>query len=396
MANSYLKLDERRALKDGTYPVKIEVGHGKELRIATGVYLRKDQWDATAKTATNKRIASLLATILMRVKNTIIELKESGRFYKMSNAQLRAALTTDYQTDTKVRFLDVGKAFLKIKEGKRTRELYEATFKKIREFDEMVTMETIRPTWLKEFSIFLGGSVNGRAIHLRNIRAVFNYALDEEITQNYPFRKFKIPREETRKRSLSIEDLRALKNLDGLTKQEEEYRDMFMLIFYLIGINVVDLAGLTAEKLVNGRIEYKRAKTGRLYSIKVEPEAMAIIERYRGERKLLAPFERYTNYRDYNHRFDDALKKLGPAIGKHRNGVVKRTPINADLSSYWARHTWATVAASIDVPNETIAAGLGHSYGNRTTAIYIAYDSRKVDEANRRIIDYLMQGDTKE
>ena len=50
--------------------------------------------------------------------------------------------------------------------------------------------------------------------------------------------------------------------------------------------------------------------------------------------------------------------------------------------------------SSIDIPNETIAASLGHAYGNRTTAIYIAYDSWKVDEANGRIIEYLAQGDS--
>lgn len=390
MAKCYLKLDKRRALRDGTYPVKIVVtGNGKELRLDTGVSVKEDGWNPSTRNAVNRRTASLLSTLLTRVESTVLDLRERGVFDKLTTAQLRKALTAEGPASPQRAFLEVCEQFLRLKTGKRTREIYEATMKKVTAFDPEVTMEGITPNWLREFSVFLGGSVNGRAIHLRNIRAVCNYALDEELTQNYPFRKFKIPREETRKRSLPVDDLRALIALDDLTPQEEEYRDMFLLIFYLVGINIADLAALTHDSLVDGRIEYRRAKTGRLYSIKVEPEAQAIIDKYQGEQHLLSPFDRYSSYRDYNHRLNDALKKLGPVNGKHRNGVLTREPINPELSTYWARHSWATIAASLDIPNETIAAALGHSYGNKVTAIYINFDSKKIDRANRKVINHL-------
>lgn len=389
MAKTYLRLDTRRALKDGTYPVKIVVGYGTHLMLDTGVSCREDEWNPLVGNVDRRREASLLTALLTRVTNTILDLRERGRFSKLTPAQLRQVLTSDEPAKTGATFLDTAEAFLKTKEGERTKQLYRATMKKVSEFDASVTMDDIKPNWLREFSVFLGGAVNGRSIHLRNIRAVCNYALDEELTQNYPFRKFKIPREETRKRSLPLTDLMALMRLHDLTPQEEEYRDMFMLTFYLIGINTVDMSKLTHASIVDGRLEYRRAKTGKLYSVKIEPEAQELLDKYKGEKKLLSPFERYANYRDYNHRMDDALKKLGPVCGKHRNGVLKREPVNPELSIYWARHTWATVAAGIDVPNETIAAALGHSFGNRTTAIYINFDLRKVDEANRKVIDYI-------
>ena len=386
----YLKLDTRRALKDGTYPVKIVVtGNSKELRLDTGVSVKEDGWNPTTRNAANRRTASLLSTLLTRAESTVLDLRERGVFDKLTTAQLRKALTAEGPASPQRTFLEVCEQFLRLKTGKRTREIYEATMKKVTAFDPEVTMEGITPNWLREFSVFLGGSVNGRAIHLRNIRAVCNYALDEELTQNYPFRKFKIPREETRKRSLPVDDLRALMALDDLTPQEEEYRDMFLLIFYLVGINIADLAALTHDSLVDGRIEYRRAKTGRLYSIKVEPEAQAIIDKYHGEQHLLSPFDRYSSYRDYNHRLNDALKKLGPVNGKHRNGVLTREPINPELSTYWARHSWATIAASLDIPNETIAAALGHSYGNKVTAIYINFDEKKIDAANRSVLNLI-------
>jgi integrase len=390
MAKCYLKLDTRRALKDGTYPVKIVVtGNSKELRLDTGVSVKEDGWNPTTRNAANRRTASLLSTLLTRAESTVLDLRERGVFDKLTTAQLRKALTAEGPASPQRTFLEVCEQFLHLKTGKRTREIYEATMKKVTAFDPEVTMGGITPNWLREFSVFLGGSVNGRAIHLRNIRAVCNYALDEELTQNYPFRKFKIPREETRKRSLPVDDLRALMALDDLTPQEEEYRDMFLLIFYLVGINIADLAALTHDSLVDGRIEYRRAKTGRLYSIKVEPEAQAIIDKYQGEQHLLSPFDRYSSYRDYNHSLNDALKKLGPVNGKHRNGVLTREPINPELSTYWARHSWATIAASLDIPNETIAAALGHSYGNKVTAIYINFDAKKIDRANRQVINHL-------
>lgn len=62
---------------------------------------------------------------------------------------------------------------------------------------------------------------------------------------------------------------------------------------------------------------------------------------------------------------------------------------------HYARHSWATIAASLDIPKETIAAALGHG-GNSVTDIYINFDQKKIDEANRKVIDYLNNHKIKE
>ena len=59
---------------------------------------------------------------------------------------------------------------------------------------------------------------------------------------------------------------------------------------------------------------------------------------------------------------------------------------------YIARHSWATIAAELDIPKETIAAALGHELGNPTTSIYIDFNMKKVDEPNRRVIDWVLYG----
>lgn len=242
-----------------------------------------------------------------------------------------------------------------------------------------------------EFEKFLertSPSANARAVHFRNIRAVFNDAIDDEVTTCYPFRKFKIKTQPTAKRSLSVESLRTLMDFP-VEEYQRKYRDIFVLMFYLCGINAVDLLNAKPDAIRNGRLEYIRAKTHKQYSVKIEPEAMEIIDRYRGKDYLLEIMDSRANYIDFLRRMDKALKQIGPMERHGLGGKKTRHPLFPDLSQYWCRHTWATIAAELDIPKETIAAGLGHG-GNTVTDIYIRFDLRKVDEANRRVIDYVL------
>lgn len=220
---------------------------------------------------------------------------------------------------------------------------------------------------------------------------MFNYAIDYDVTTAYPFRRFKIRPEETRKRSLTVDELRRLFDYP-VEEYAEIYRDMFKLIFLLIGINTVDLHGLKAVTK-DGRIEYKRAKTGKLYSINVEPEAMEIIEKYRGNTGLLSIADRWSDSRNFRHQCNKALQRIGQV---ERTGRGGKKIIDAEfegLTTYWARHSWATIAYELGISKDIIAQALGHSDGHDTTNIYIREDMRKVDEANRRVLDWVLYGD---
>lgn len=138
-------------------------------------------------------------------------------------------------------------------------------------------------------------SANGRAIHMRNLRAIFNDAINNDITTNYPFRKFKIRTEATCKRSYSIDIIRKILTSECKEEWQVKYLDFFKLTFYLIGINAIDLIHLDTYK--NGRIEYTRAKTHKHYTIKVEPEADELIKKYRGNKYLLNYMDSNSNYR---------------------------------------------------------------------------------------------------
>ena len=130
---------------------------------------------------------------------------------------------------------------------------------------------------------------------------------------------------------------------------------------------------------VDGRVDYHRAKTHRLYSIKVEPEAAALIEQYAGRERLVNFAEGCQDYRYFYRRLSGVLRVVGKRLGIE------------GLSTYWARHSWATIAAALEIPKETIAAALGHG-GHSVTDIYIDFDARKIDAANRLVLDAVFGG----
>jgi len=293
-------------------------------------------------------------------------------------------------------FLNWFRRFAESKSNRGTREIYEHTISRMLAFDNGLArrkFEDINLGWLTDFEAFCAktASKNARNIHLRNIRAVFNNAIDNEITSAYPFRRFKIRPEATRKRSLIVEELRQLISME-VEEYQQFYKDMFVLSFFLIGINAADLYALT-EVTKEGRIEYERAKTHRKYSIKVEPEAMEIIERYKGVKGLLCIADRWSDHRNFLHQLNKALHNMGDLKRIGRGGKKVRTPAFPELSSYWARHTWATIAYNdCGVTEDVIGQALGHASAHTTTSIYINRNARLVDVANRRVIDWVLYG----
>ena len=292
----------------------------------------------------------------------------------------------------KLLFVEQMAKFAQAKSSPGTAKLYRCTINKINSFDAKATFDTINEGWLMRFEKFCGQtmSINGMAIVFRNIRTVFNWARRNNLTDKYPFLNYSIKHEETRKRNVDVAKIRKLRDITCMTERITEYRDMWMLMLYLIGINGKDLFTAKNSQLVDGRLEYRRAKTGKLYSIKVEPEAMSIINRYRGKEYLLNVMERFNTYDEYMRRMDHALHDIGRKYTYANMGYDKKSmPLIPGLTTYYSRHSWASLAAEIDVTFEVISAALGHSIANPTTAIYINFNQRKVDEANRRVIDFI-------
>lgn len=402
MATTKFYLDTRRHIQGKPCQIRLSLClRGKTSFFTTGISVMPEQWDKITCTIVRHPQKLYLNAKLAKLKSdwdiAIMQLAEAGEAKKAkSPSELKKMILLHLDPESvpqkknsfQSRFLE----FAQSRNAPRTRERYIDTLKKIQAFDNTeLTFEEVDKKWLMRFEKFLeqtSPSANARAIHLRNIRAVFNDAIDDEVTMCYPFRKFKIKTQPTRKRSLTVEQLRTLHDYP-CEDYQTIYRDMFMLMFYLCGINAVDLFNARPDAVCNGRLEYVRAKTRKAYSIKITPEAMEIIDRYRGKDYLLNVMDNRGNYVDFLHRMDKAMKQIGPCERHGLGGKKTRHPLFPGLSQYWCRHTWATIAAELDIPKETIAAGLGHG-GNTVTDIYIRFDLRKVDEANRKIIDYVL------
>lgn len=398
-------LDTRRAVGDVPVSMMLSLtSHGKSALIPVGVKIAPSLWDKKAQSVKkcprkayfDKAISDryyAVQEMISKLSEDDEELMRRLTITEIKNIILER-LDGKERKDTGNGSFALGyKKFVETKQG-RTRQIYETTWKRICEFTdkaERLNFEDITAKWLNEFNGYMAKrspAQNARSIHLRDIRAVFNFAIDEEMTDLYPFRKFKIKSTPTMKRSLSADDIRMIATMPLLPWQEE-YRDVFMLIFYLIGINIVDLFSLTHENVQNGRIVYTRRKTKRIYSIKIEPEAQEILERRKGTTHLIDVADRYKDHTNFTSRFNKALKTFGTwEVDEHHKQKVRYKPYWDFLSSYWARHSWATIAYNdCNIPVDVISQALGHSMGNRVTMVYINSDSKKVDEANRKVIE---------
>lgn len=401
MARISLWLDNRRSSAQDLLPLRILIRANKSrVTLNLNIRLLPNQWDANKNEVVNHPEQKILNTTirckLAEIEKHVLEINALGQLSCMSASDIKKSyekkICPDSGNDDTFE-----KVFIRFaqKKQKSTRQLYEFTLSCIRKHfkhTDKLKFEDISPKWLDEFDAALAktsSSQNYRNIQLRNIRAVFNYAIDEEITTYYPFRKYKIKPVKTRKRSMKVEDLRRL--FDYPTEEYAEiYRDMFKLIFMLIGINTVDLHRLQ-EVTTEGRVEYCRAKTHRLYSIKVEPEAQVLIEKYRGKKGLLIIADRWTDHHNFRHQINKALQLIGEVERKGLGGKKERKPAFPEITTYWARHSWATIAAYLDIPKDTIAAALGHG-ADTVTDIYIDFDQRKVDIANRKVLDWVLYG----
>ena len=383
MATATVYLDKRRKRDDGTYPLKVSVAHhGRTALISLDIFLKREQWDARRRIVVNHMqkqfLNQFISSRLAEVTAALMRLSERGAFAGKTITQVRDLVLAEISPqeaecgDFSTRWKD----FTARHTNGRTRELYQSTLDLLELYCpelRTISFQDITRQWLEGFDAFLiarGNKANTRSIHLRNIRAVFNDAMDDGVAVTYPFRRL-VPKPEPKaKVVLSPMQLRMMFSAE-VPDHIHKYIDAFKLMFLLIGINTVDL--LTTARVVNGRVEYIRAKTHRPYSIKLEPEAEEIIKAWPSmDGHLIGIGDRLQRYRGITTRFNAALQSVIPGV-----------------TTYTARYSWATIAASLDIPKETIARALGHG-GHSVTDIYIDFDQKKVDEANRRVIDWVL------
>lgn len=370
----------------------------KSVQLLMDVRLYPEQWDGH-KVVKHPRAQMLNAQLSARKADIDCKLYEwqsegklKGKVAKEIKAMIERFLDGE-SGEVRVTWGDYYKKAAARRKGS-TYNIYMYTYERLMAWRDIhkIAIDEITPDLLRDFEAWMSQTMpspNSRAVHFDNIRAVCNDAIDDEVTQNYPFRKFKYRRMETSKRSLLLEELRTFLSWE-LEPHQVRYRDIFLLTILLRGINIIDLVNLTQDNLVGGRIEYIRAKTHRMISVKIEPEAAELIEKYKGKDYLLNISDIYKNHKDYISRMDRNLKKIGTVeVGKQ--GKKNVTPLFPKLSTYWARHTFATIAYNdCGIPMDIISDLLGHSTGQAVTNVYIRRNEKVTDEAARKVIDKIL------
>ena len=233
-----------------------------------------------------------------------------------------------------------------------------------------ISKQTVR-TWaeaLRQQHI----TANTANAYMRQLRSVYNKAVEEfSLDRPNPFRYVMIKPEETVKRALGELQMQQLRKLE-LTRRQSRARDIFMLTVMLRGISPCDLWGLRPKDIRGDSLTYRRAKTGRLIQMRLEPEALQLLK------KLGFADGSERNFRNESHCVNDLLRKIGRKMG-----------LSFGLSLYCARHTWATAAQRAGVPLSMISQSMGHA-DQKTTQIYLAgLETPVMDRWGRDIIDTL-------
>ena len=275
----------------------------------------------------------------------------------------------------------------------RTSETYSATLSSFKRFraNVDVAMVDIDSDLMFAYEAFLKANnvrPNSVSFYMRNLRAVYNRAVARNLTpQRYPFKGVYTGLDKTVKRAVPLKIIKQIKNLELASRPALDFaRDMFLFSFYTRGMSFVDMAYLQKRDLRRGVLSYYRRKTGQQLFIKWEKCMLDIVDKYDSSQSkyllpIINPFRDVDERKQYiytGHNINSHLKVIGAELG-----------LSVALTMYVARHSWASIAKSKNVPLSVISDGLGHD-SETTTRIYLAsLDTEAVDKANSMILKSL-------
>lgn len=389
----------KKSKKKGT--CFIQVIHNRKMKtIATGMKLEKSEWDASKEhVITSKADPQRTRELLLIQKlldNTVLALKDI--VIRLLTAQ--SYVTVDMIVQN-YRELDYTKSFFTILQGrvddlkkngqKRTATNYEGALRMFRNFrqDRDISPDEINGILMKEFEVYLKGkdnSLNTISYYMRILQAAYNYAVEKcWVRKNVsPFKNVFTGEEKTAKRAVDREVVLELEQLDLKRRPILDLaRDIFMFSLYTCGMTFIDIAHLKKENLKGDILEYKRHKTGQLIQMRLPECAVVLIRKYAvimGDTDYLFPLLYHPGRKRYCS-YDSALRLHNRRLKEISNIMELPEP----LTSYVARHTWATLAKYLGIATIIISDAMGHS-SEDTTKIYLdKINNTVLDEANNAV-----------
>ena len=402
--------------REGT--IYFQIIHKRVARqINIGYHVFKDEWDSEkhkviTTAATNSRRENALAFIMgsmvrdiRRLEIIIAKLESSNNEFTADDVISRYKELANeksffrFMEDTIVRLKQLGKT--------RTSETYTSAMNSFKRFIQShvpddkgydsnrnetdILLDEIDSDTTTAYEAYLrnnGVSPNSSSFYMRNLRAVYNRAVEKNLTaQRFPFKHVYTGVEKTAKRAVPLKVIRQIREMDlSMNSALDFARDMFLFSFYTRGMSFVDMAYLQKKNLNGGILSYRRRKTGQQLFFKWEKCMQEIADKYNTAHSnyllpIIRPAAKADERRQYiymGHNVNHSLKAVGERLG-----------LPLPLTMYVARHAWASIARSKNVPLSVISEGMGHD-SEATTRIYLAsLDNMAVDKANSLILESL-------
>ena len=294
-----------------------------------------------------------------------------------------------------------------------TAHVYGSVLRSVTEYaDESFCFQQMTPTFLKEYEQYLihtkGLKWNTSSTYLRCLQAIYNKALESGVADFIPclFKEVFTGVMRNHRRALPSSDMRSLlMNPDNPTEDEESHPQKekiptlvkkasacLELMLRLRGLSFIDLAFLKKNDYSEGYLTLRRQKTGTALRIRVSQDASRLIHLYCNHDPdspylldiLNGKLEGYAAYCDYQSK----LRNLNVALKR----LAAYSHVQKTVSSYCARHPWATQAKYCGIPIPIISEGLGHTSITTTEAYLKSFDNYILDSANERVIDYIFSG----
>ena len=379
--------------KEGS--IYYQVIHNRVVRhIAADLNVHESEWnDETSSVTIPAWIDSdrkhNLHIVQKHITRDVLRLEHIIRDLTLKGTCSADAIVDGYRKQTSTQsffnFMDSVIGQLKRLNRERTSETYASALSSFMHFrrNKDVQLDDMDADLMMEYEAWLKAkdvSLNTISFYMRILRATYNRAVEKGLTvQKHPFKHVYTGMDKTRKRAISLKDIKRIKEIDLSEKPHWELaRDMFLFSFYTRGMSFIDMAYLKKSDLKNG-LSYRRHKTGQQLHIKWENCMEAIVARYAAgcSDEYLLPILKLPS-KKLRSQYKSTLFR----INKYLKEIAKLCGIATPFTMYVSRHSWASIAKSKNIPISVISEGMGHD-SEETTRIYLAsLDGSVIDKAN--------------
>lgn len=370
----------------------------KRKYVSLGISVNPEHWDfkknlPNDKCPNRERIIILINDKINEIRRIVLDKQVEGKDFTAST------LIESSKTSVKSR-MTVGDYFLKyidnLKEENRIRYagMYRVSYNSFLKFNKHldIPFSDIDVAWLKRYEIWGKSqnlSLSSISTRLRHLRAVFNRALLEHAIKReyYPFNAYKVSKlnRATSKRALSKDDVAKVLEYEGKTDMERLAVDLFSFSYFCAGINFIDMAKLRYSNVQENQLIYNREKTKKLIVLPLQERALQIIEKYHDNQTSFV-FPILSDFHKSEIQIANRLHKVLAKINKSLKEIGIKLNLSLPLTTYVARHSFATVLKRAGVSTSIISESLGHS-SERITQVYLdSFEKSQINEAMKALI----------